>query len=91
MNAKPYSFRLDPSLKAQADDLFAALGLNTNAAVAMFLRQAVAEQGLPFRPSLRPNAETLAAMRDTLAGKDLSGPYRSAADLFAALEQEEAP
>ena len=51
MSAKPYSFRLEPELKEQADNLFTSLGISTNAAVNMFLRQAVSEQAFPFRPA----------------------------------------
>ncbi|WP_034971380.1 type II toxin-antitoxin system RelB/DinJ family antitoxin [Agathobaculum desmolans] len=89
MSAKPYSFRLEPDLKQQADQLFAALGLSTNAAVNMFLRQAVAEQAFPFKPALTPNAETRQAMLETLSGQNLSGPYSSAASMFAALDVED--
>ena len=74
MSAKPYSFRLEPELKEQADNLFTSLGISTNAAVNMFLRQAVSEQAFPFRPALRPNAETRAAMQDAMEGNNLSGP-----------------
>ena len=89
MSAKPYSFRLDPELKEQADHLFTSLGLSTNAAVNMFLRQAVAEQAFPFRPVLHPNAETRAAMQEALEGKNLSGPFSSVGSLFAALDAED--
>ena len=57
--------RTDAQLKREADRLFANLGMNFSTAVNTFLRQAVREQGLPFRPTLDvPNAETLAAMRE---------------------------
>jgi len=56
------SLRMDSALKAQAEDLFAALGLNMTAAITIFLRQAVFAQGIPFVISRAPNAETIAAM-----------------------------
>lgn len=89
MSAKPYSFRLEPELKEQADNLFTSLGISTNAAVNMFLRQAVSEQAFPFRPALRPNAETRAAMQDAMEGNNLSGPYSTTDELFAALDAED--
>ena len=57
------SIRTDAQLKREADRLFSDLGMNFSTAVNTFLRQAVREQGLPFRPTRDvPNAETLAAM-----------------------------
>ncbi|MFT8705067.1 type II toxin-antitoxin system RelB/DinJ family antitoxin [Bifidobacterium aquikefiricola] len=43
--------RTDAQLKAKADRLFHDLGLDTGTAINMFLAQAVADEGLPFRPS----------------------------------------
>ena len=40
--------RVDESLKKQASELFADLGLDMSTAVNMFLRQAVMKDGLPF-------------------------------------------
>ena len=45
------TIRIDSELKAEADELFASLGMNTSVAFKMFLSQAIAEQGLPFRPT----------------------------------------
>lgn len=56
------SIRMDVDLKKQAEELFADLGLNMTAAMTMFLRQAVRNQGIPFEISRVPNAETVAAM-----------------------------
>jgi DNA-damage-inducible protein J len=58
------SIRMDTSLKHEAEELFADLGLNMTAALTMFLRQAVRIQGIPFTVSRIPNAETIAAMRE---------------------------
>ena len=56
------SIRMDLDLKKQAEALFSDLGLNMTAAMTMFLRQAVRNQGIPFEISRVPNAETVAAM-----------------------------
>ena len=58
------SIRMDVVLKKQAEELFADLGLNMTAAMTMFLRQAVRNQGIPFEISRVPNAETVAAMQE---------------------------
>ncbi|MBQ0009506.1 MAG: type II toxin-antitoxin system RelB/DinJ family antitoxin [Ruminococcus sp.] len=57
------SFRIDSDLKAQADTLFAELGLNMTTAFNIFLRQSVRLGGIPFEITLdTPNAETVAAI-----------------------------
>lgn len=59
------TLRVDRKLKQQADSLFSELGLNTSAAITIFLRQSVREGKIPFTIGLeRPNAETLEAMRE---------------------------
>ncbi|MBS7224868.1 MAG: type II toxin-antitoxin system RelB/DinJ family antitoxin [Clostridiaceae bacterium] len=83
------NIRMDADLKAQADQLFADLGLNMTTAVNMFVRQAIRQQGIPFAVSRMPSSETLAAMQDTLDGKHLSGPYHSVSALFSALEEDD--
>ncbi len=40
--------RVDDKLKAQADALFASIGLDTSAAVRVFLKQSVLRGGIPF-------------------------------------------
>ena len=83
------SIRTDEQLKREADRLFADLGMNFSTAVNMFLRQAVREQGLPFRPTRDvPNAETLAAMReaDRIASDPDAKGFASVDELFANLD-----
>ena len=62
-NVSNVSFRIDSDLKAQADTLFAALGLNMTTAFNIFLRQSVRQGCIPFDITLdTPNAETVAAL-----------------------------
>ncbi len=59
------TFRLEKSLKEQADEFFSQLGLSLNSAVNMFIKQSLRERQLPFLPSLNtPNAETTAALEE---------------------------
>ncbi len=62
--------RVNPELKAQAEVLFAAMGMTTAEAIRIFLQQAVNEGGLPFRPMLvkQPNRETVEAMAELERG-----------------------
>lgn len=62
-NTSNVSFRIDSDLKAQADQLFSALGMNMTTAFNIFLRQSVREGCIPFNITTHtPNADTVAAM-----------------------------
>ena len=57
------SIRMDAELKAQADVLFAELGMNLSTAFNIFVRQSLREGRIPFDIALnQPNKETIAAM-----------------------------
>lgn len=45
------SFRTEKLLKEKAEAVFSELGVSTSAAINMFLKQVVRENGLPFQPS----------------------------------------
>ena len=63
MKSVNVTFRVDENLKAQADALFADLGMSLSTAFNIFLRQSVREQQIPFSISRNiPYAVTLAAM-----------------------------
>jgi len=65
--------RVNPELKAQAESVFARMGMSTADAIRIFLQQSVNDGGLPFQPQAKiPNAETLAAMQDADNGKGQS-------------------
>ena len=81
------SIRMDADLKAQADALFAELGMNLSTAFNIFVRQSLHEGGIPFEITRqRPSAKTLAAMEAAERGEDLYGPFDSVADLMEALD-----
>ena len=62
-NTTNISIRMDADLKAQADALFADLGMNLSTAFNIFVRQSLREGRIPFDVSLnQPNAETIAAL-----------------------------
>ena len=66
-NAINMSFRVDKNLKAQADELFKNLGMNTSGALNMFLTQSVREQALPFTPNMispEPSNELKEALQE---------------------------
>lgn len=43
------SFRTDPQVKQRAKELYASMGLDLSTALNMFLRQSLADNGMPFR------------------------------------------
>lgn len=74
--------RISPELKEQAETILAAMGLTTADAIRLFLQQTVNTGGLPFQPTAkRPNAETLAAMKELENGGGQS--FASTEELFA--------
>jgi DNA-damage-inducible protein J len=76
--------RIEPDLKDRASSVLAECGLNLSDAIRLFLRQVVAQQGLPFEIRT-PNAATAAAMLEARAiGKArFAGPK----ELFDDLEK----
>lgn len=86
MKSVNVTFRVDENLKAQADALFAELGMSLSTAFNIFLRQSVREQQIPFAISKNvPNAVTLAAMEAAENDEDIYGPFDSVDSLMEAL------
>ncbi len=56
---------IDADVKAQAQELFADLGLDLSTAINLFLKQSVRENAIPFNIQREvPNADTIAAMKE---------------------------
>lgn len=60
--------RVEPKLKKQAEAVLDKIGLSTTDAVTIFLKQVVAQKGLPFEVKI-PNRETIKAMRELEQGR----------------------
>ena len=83
------SIRMDADLKAQADALFAEMGMNLSTAFNIFVRQSLREGRIPFDISLNyPNERTVAAMLEAeRIAKDPSVKgYTDLDELFADLK-----
>ena len=79
------TLRIEPELKAQADELFKTLGLDLSTATGLFFRQALMHHGLPFPVKVvEPNDTTYAAMEAAENG-EVYGPYDNMEDLMEAL------
>ena len=84
------TIRMDSELKAEADELFDALGMNLSTAFNIFVRQALREGGIPFEIKLdRPNKETIAAMLEAekIARDPSVKGYNDLDELFAELKK----
>ena len=77
--------RIEPDLKENATRVLASCGLNVSDAVRLFLRQVVAQNGLPFEVKA-PNAITRAAMEE--ADSDDLPRFESVQELFDDLEKD---
>jgi DNA-damage-inducible protein J len=74
--------RIEPDLKDRAAEVLAQCGLNLSDAIRLFLRQVVAQQGLPFEVRT-PNAVTVAAMKEARSiGKARFGAAQELFDDF---------
>ncbi len=66
------NIRIDDNLKKQAETLFSDLGLNMSSAITIFLKSAVAYNGIPFEikkadgNSAASDAELLAVSKELL-------------------------
>ena len=61
------SIRIDRDLKAEADQMFSALGMNLTTAITVFVRQAVRQKKIPFEIALYPeNDVNSAVMREAM-------------------------
>ena len=64
---KNFTIRLDAKVKAEAERLFADLGMTLSGAMNIFLHQALLVGGLPFAVRKEhPNKTTLAAMEEAV-------------------------
>ncbi len=69
---------IDADVKKQAQELFADLGMDLSTAINIYLKKALAEQGIPFEVTREvPNAVTAKAIKDCENGGDVHGPFDS--------------
>ena len=80
-NITNMTIRIDKEFKKEMDCLFKNLGINTSAAIMMFLKQCEREQGIPFTVTMEvPNKRLLSALEeseDIVNGKINSKRYEN--------------
>lgn len=82
---------LDEDTKSQAVEVLNDLGMDASTAINVFLRQVIAENGLPFQPTkARFNEVTLNAIKesDALVQSGLPDRRKSVDDLFDEVHEE---
>ena len=62
--------RIHPDIKEKAENILHRLGLSPTEAIRMFYTQIALKNGLPFDVAI-PNEETMQAMEDSRAGRNL--------------------
>ena len=62
--------RIEPELKQNAEGIFGRLGVSTTQAIAIFYKQVVLRQGLPFNVAI-PNKTTRRTFEASEAGRDV--------------------
>lgn len=83
-NKANLTLRMEPELKAQAQELFKALGLDLSTATGLFFRQALRVGGLPFEVKAEiPNEVTRAAIEEVQELK--RDPHKKTYGSFAEL------
>ena len=81
---------IDADVKKQAQELFAALGIDLSTAINIYLKRAILEQGIPFEVRLEvPNADTFAVLTESERGENLHGPFYNIEDLRKALNADD--
>jgi len=97
MKTANYNIRLDPIIKAKAEETYAEFGLNLSEAINVFLHMSIKLSGFPFdvrNPKL--NSETLLAMQETEqileeydSGMRSPSTFANAREVFAAMDAED--
>ncbi|MCD8543326.1 MAG: type II toxin-antitoxin system RelB/DinJ family antitoxin [Sulfurospirillum cavolei] len=64
------SIKLDPTVKQEAQEIFATLGLTLGEAVNLFLHQVRLRKGIPFDIEI-PNAKTQQILQEIREGKNV--------------------
>ena len=85
------TIRIDSELKKQGEELFDELGLSMTAAITSFIKQAVREQGMPFRLTRQKkgmNLQTLRAFEEMKKNPEAYKAYSNAEDMVADILHE---
>ncbi|MDR1263244.1 MAG: type II toxin-antitoxin system RelB/DinJ family antitoxin [Oscillospiraceae bacterium] len=89
MKTATIAVRVDESLKAELEELFASLGMTLSEAISIFLHKAKETRGIPFRVArpvtINPSPEDVAAMLNECDDDD-DAQMLSPDEFFAAVQ-----
>lgn len=84
------TFRMDSTIKEELRELLEELGMDMSTYFVIAAKQAVREQGIPFKVTLDiPNIETFQAMENTKNRVGLSRGFTSVAELMEDLNADD--
>ena len=84
-----FQMTLDDDLKANVDELFEDLGLDTETAVRIFFKASLARNGIPFSVKHCKMPEDLEeAIRDVRMRKNLYGPFDTAQEAVTSMLED---
>ena len=88
------NMRIEPTVKAHAEDVFSSFGISITDAINIFLHASIMEGGFPFQPKQpRYSKETLLAIQEARAimdGKMEAKRYPSLSALLKDVEDNDA-
>ena len=96
MKTANYNIRLNPDIKAKAEETYAEFGLNLSEAINVFLHMSIKWQGFPFEirnPKLKAN--TILAMQeaeqilDEYSSGNRTQTFTNARGMFAAMDADD--
>ena len=86
--SKTISIRIDDSIKEQADEFFANMGINTTTALKMFIYTSVNGKKISFTTQKKPNTKLLRAIDDANNNRDLSPRFKTAKEAIASMLED---
>lgn len=92
MKTTNYSLRLNPDIKAKAEETFAMFGLNLSEAINVFLHTAILRRGFPFELiNPAPNEMLLASFSEAelLLANPNARTFATVEELNAAMDAED--
>lgn len=93
-NAVKLQVRMDRSLKEEAEEVFAEMGLDTTTAVRIFFTKVARTRSIPFQLKAEreftpeQEARILEAWEESKDPANLSGPYTDVAEMFRDLHRQ---
>lgn len=84
------NIRIDENVKIEFDKLCTELGLTMTAAINMFAKAMIRQQGIPFEVSIKTlRPEVIKAIEDAEKGIGLHGPFNTVEEAMKSMLEDE--